>query len=89
VIVGEVDGNHASDTRRNGARISAPDHKHADAPCPGGTSVPACVPAGLNPDSLAITVDGVRATDSSVNSGPNRVVSRRRAELRKEAIREK
>jgi len=62
---------------------------YADAACSGGTSVPACGPAGLNPDTLSITLDSVSATDSSVNSGPDRAVSRRRAELRKEAIREK
>ena len=62
---------------------------YADAACSGATSVPACGPAGLNSDTLSITRDGVRATDSSVNSGPDRSVSRRRAELRKEGIREK
>jgi len=41
---------------------------YADAPCSGGTSVPACGPSGLNPDSLSITLDSVSAADPSSNS---------------------
>jgi len=41
---------------------------YAGAACSGGTSVPACGPSGLNPDSLSITLDSVSAADPSSNS---------------------
>gem|GEM_PF-4682493 len=43
---------------------------YADVLCFGGTSVPACVPSGLNPDTHSIALAGVSATGTVNTHAP-------------------